>query len=299
VNLDISIEELKKIIHGLRMSQFNYVEDNIRDEVQHMIQSLPSPEELDKVDKPNIIKNVKIDIGKIMRIIELYGKRDGEFKARYKSRTGLPPRYKVLEWRGNMNMNKAEFVKEMVKISAMADNKGNGEVAGRLIRFAKNVQSEKVQQKEAEDIIKMLKEAGFDKEAGWMNNVWQGVKNVGKGIAKDVGGFLGKQVGRYQEGVSTGKIEEVKNDMANVVKLLESVNGKAQSLNDPSLDAVKKQIQYMYGIATNAYQVIDEEESKAKVVPQEVVPQEATPQTAPQVPQAAPKATPKRTPKKV
>ena len=282
MNLDISIEELKKIIHGLRMSQFNYVEDNIRDEVQHMIQSLPSPEELDKVDKPNIIKNVKIDIGKIMRIIELYGKRDGEFKARYKSRTGLPPRYKVLEWRGNMNMNKAEFVKEMVKISAMADNKGNGEVAGRLIRFAKNVQSEKVQQKEAEDIIKMLKEAGFDKEAGWMDQIyqkWQGVKNVGKGIAKDVGGFLGKQVERYKGGVDAAKVTEVKNDMANIVKLLESVKGKAQSLTDPSLDAVKKQIQYMYGIATNALTVINaDEEAKLNAGTSETPPLVGTPQ---------------------
>jgi hypothetical protein len=138
-----SIEELKDIIKGLRMSTFSFVECGAIDEVNHMIQALPVPEELDRLTLPMAIKKIREDVGKIMRVIELYGKRDKEYKIRYKSRTGLPPRYKVLEWRSAMK--KSEFVKEMIKVSSVADDKGNAEVATKLILFAKNVQEGKIE----------------------------------------------------------------------------------------------------------------------------------------------------------
>ena len=104
--IDLTLDELKTIIHGLRMSTLSFVEDNALDEIKAMIKALPLPEAIDKlVTIPMGIKGIQRDVGNIMRLIELYGKRDIEFKTRYKSRTGLPPRYKVLDWRSKMKAN--------------------------------------------------------------------------------------------------------------------------------------------------------------------------------------------------
>ena len=283
-----SIEELKDIIKGLRMSTFSFVDPNAIDEINHMIQTLPVPEELDRLTLPMAIKKIRKDVGNIMRIIELYGKRDKEYKIRYKSRTGLPPRYKVLEWRSAMK--KSEFLKEMVKVSSVADDKGNADIAGKLILFAKKVQEGNVEEQEVDDTIIMLKAAGFDKEAqmireaGWMSNMWQGVKNVGKSIAQDVGQtaqnvgqaakeYGQKQVGRYQEGVEQGLITEVTKDLGNIAQTIQATQKKLDQISkvDPKLaeqmNQIANQLKYMYGIATNAYEVIDETESQVSNAP--------------------------------
>ena len=56
----------------------------------------PLPEEMDKLNGiPVAVKHLQRDIGNIMRLIELYGKRDVEFKTRYKSRTDLSGKNKI------------------------------------------------------------------------------------------------------------------------------------------------------------------------------------------------------------
>ena len=295
-----SIEELKVIIHGLRMSTLVSVEVGAIDEVQHMIQALPLPEELDRLDNPMLIKKIRKDVGSIMRIVELYGKRDKEYKVRYKSRTGLPPRYKILEWRSAMK--KAEFIKEMIKVSSVADDKGNADVATKLMLFAKNVQEGKVEEQDVDDAIITLKSAGFDKEArmireaGWMSNMWEGAKSVGKGVAEDVGqaaqgvgqaakDYGQKQVGRFNEGIHQGKIGEVQKDMENIIKLIQDAQNKVTAVGDPSLNALKDQLRYMYGIAAQEWQVIEEIETSgtsAPKVPATKAPAAPTPEPEPE-----------------
>jgi len=102
-SIDFTLRELREIILGLRMSGLSFVEDGAISEIQAMIKSLPSAEDLEKhYSNPESLKQLQKDVGGIMRLIEIYGKRDGEYKVRYKSRTGLPPRYKVMEWREPM-----------------------------------------------------------------------------------------------------------------------------------------------------------------------------------------------------
>lgn len=103
----LSIEEIRTIIHGLKMSGLSFIEEGAKEEIQAMINALPSSEMIDKLAQtPASIKHLLRDVGNIMKIIEMYGKRDIEYKTRYKSRTGLPPRYKVLDWKKSFNLKK-------------------------------------------------------------------------------------------------------------------------------------------------------------------------------------------------
>jgi hypothetical protein len=82
-----------------------------------------------------------------MRFIELYGKRDIEFKTRYKSRTGLPPRYKVLDWKKEASMNKIAIKNGLIKNLILLSEKidlDNPTVSKKLIECSRQVQNNKI-----------------------------------------------------------------------------------------------------------------------------------------------------------
>ena len=179
---NVTLDELKSIIHGLKMSPLSFIEDGAAEEIKAFIKALPSPEQLDGIASvPINITRLQADIGNIMRFIELYGKRDLEFKTRYKSRTGLPPRYKVLDWRGN-NMKNANVIKDIVKLSSEIDDKGYGQLSGKINKFASKVVDNKFDEAEYLDIVEALKNNGLVKEAQF----WQGLKGGFKGIGQGI-----------------------------------------------------------------------------------------------------------------
>lgn len=169
--VDITLDELKTIIHGLRMSTFSFVEDNAIDEIKAMIKALPLPENIDKLAiVPMAIKHLQRDIGNIMRLIELYGKRDIEFKTRYKSRTGLPPRYKVLGWKHM----KSNFTRDLIKTSSVMDEVGYGDISSRLIKCAKATVSNEFSTKDFAIVTAdTLDKIGFIKEANEIRKIAQ------------------------------------------------------------------------------------------------------------------------------
>ena len=146
----LSIENLKDIIHALRMNNFARVEDQALDEIKAMIKVLPEPEELDKMYmSPESVKNIQEAVGGIMRLVETYGKRDEEFKVRYKSRTDLPPRYKIkIEFPRHDEMEKAamtnkhNLINDLLKLSSEADDEGLCKFAQDLINCAKIAKTE-------------------------------------------------------------------------------------------------------------------------------------------------------------
>jgi hypothetical protein len=140
---ELTLQELRKIIHGLKMSGFCSLDDAASDEIRSMIKILPSAETiLTLTETPMAIDSLKENIGRIMRLIELYSKRDMEYKVRYKSRTGLPPRYKVMDWRKAMKMSvNSSLISGLVKTSASVDELGYGDMAERFLKCAKNAQS--------------------------------------------------------------------------------------------------------------------------------------------------------------
>jgi len=184
--VDLPTDELKVIIHALRMSNLAFVEDNAIDEIRAMIKALPLPEQIDQltVNHPMSIKNLQKDIGNIMRLIELYGKRDVEFKTRYKSRTGLPPRYKVLDWRSKMKDEVKASVREIVKLSADLDGKGYGEISSSLNKFASKIVQDQFDESELDKIAAAFQKEGLEKEAQWLQKMK---------------GFMGGAMGKVKE----------------------------------------------------------------------------------------------------
>jgi len=142
--LAVAMQNLRAVIHSLRMNNLAFVDPEALDEIRAMIKSLPTPEELNGLaTSPDSIKKVQENVGGILRLIELYSRRDGEYKTRYKSRTGLPPRYKVMEWRETMS-NRNTLVRDLVRLSGEADAGGFSKFATSLLSCAKEIKSGKL-----------------------------------------------------------------------------------------------------------------------------------------------------------
>lgn len=204
---DITLEELKTIIHGLRMSTLAFVEDNAIDEIKSMIKALPLPEDIDRMALyPNSVKNLQRDIGNIMRIIELYGKRDIEFKTRYKSRTGLPPRYKVLDWKEKSAMShtaiKSSLVRNLIKLSAQMDEEGRGVLSQGFIDCSKKIQNGELPIKELYFLTKEVASCsdGLRKEAQALTDINLDFSDITNGLQQVSGWFKS-----IQEGIQSKK----------------------------------------------------------------------------------------------
>ena len=85
----LSIQDLRAIIHGLRMSGFSFVGDEgVRDKITYMIEDLPNPEGLTGMaDSPVDVKHVQQQVGEIMRLIEMGGTRNQDSRVRYEAKT--------------------------------------------------------------------------------------------------------------------------------------------------------------------------------------------------------------------
>lgn len=135
---ELSLDDLRKIMHSLRMSNFAFLEPSVLSIVDEKIKAFPSPENLDQIaETPMALKQIREQIGEVMQIIDHYGTKGAEYKIRYKSLTKLPPRYKILDW-------KKACAKEMIKISKIADECGQGSVADYLINNAEAILKDKI-----------------------------------------------------------------------------------------------------------------------------------------------------------
>lgn len=123
-----------------------------------------------------------------MRLIEIYSKRSGEYKARFQSKRRMPPRYKVLEWRPKMQAN---IVRGLVKLSSKFDEVGQGEISGELVRCAERALNDMLTDKDIERVSKKMEAAGFPsndpifQEAG----MFDGLGGAMKGLGKQIGNF--------------------------------------------------------------------------------------------------------------
>jgi len=90
----LTIQDLRAVIHGLRMMDLPFVEEKAADEVTQMIKALPEPETLLNANS-SYIKKLQADLKNIMTLIDQYAAEGQEYTIRYKSKTGLPPRYRA------------------------------------------------------------------------------------------------------------------------------------------------------------------------------------------------------------
>jgi len=214
---------LRVIILGLKMSSLAFVEADALDEIRSRIKNLPSPETLNNLaETPRSLKEVRRDIGEIMEMINAYSQRDGEFKARYKSRTGLPPRYKVLEWKDMMQQNANNLVRQLIKISASIDEVDE-DISKDLIECAKCIRVKQDVRPELELTIGRLSREGFSEA---VKSIREAQSFMGK-MKQMMGGQAapgGERISNEQKFVS-----QMGKEFANVIARFE------QSLNTDNL----------------------------------------------------------------
>ena len=299
---EITVQELRTIVQGIKMAGLGFIEEGAIDEIKAMIKALPSAEEINKMTTtPNAIKRLQRDLGNIMRFIEIYGKRDKEFKTRYKTRTGLPPRYKVLDWRCDMkcdmDLAARDFVRELIKVSEHVDNQGRGQISGSLIKCARKVQDNTPVEDDITQVVNDLRKAGFERESAliqeaqlqWMKDMWQGVKNVGQGVGQAVQNVGQGAKEMYQVGKYKSALDGINKQ---IEKVMQGVLQAAQTAQNPerqaALQGISQKMNYMLGIGKELLEVVEEEEANevaptaaSEVAPtaaSEVAPTSATPQ---------------------
>jgi len=95
----LSAMDLRVIILGLKVSMFNINDESVSNDICHRIDALPSAEAINTVlGNDDSFMIVRQEVGSIMELVDKYGSRDKEYKIRYKAKTGLDPRYKVLDY---------------------------------------------------------------------------------------------------------------------------------------------------------------------------------------------------------
>ena len=283
------------------MSSFSFVEEGAIDEINSMIKSLPSSEEIDKLGSGvGQLKKLKEHIGGIMQLIETYGKRDMESKVRYKARTGLPPRYKVLDWT-TMKQKAFDLSKQLIRVSSLVDKKGQKEAAYKLIVAAKKIRKYIVLENQINKEA-LNKKTSLTKESaqGYLGGFFDRMK-------KDVGG----KIGDWAKG---GEIKSSEIQVANLSKKMQNLVAEIQGVMEGMKTMIEKYtgedketivnlsnaLSYLAGFGSKAYISADRIVKKLDVVrdrtqqPQQPQPQQPQPQVQPQTnqPQAQPQAQP-------
>ncbi|MFA7219231.1 MAG: hypothetical protein WC119_01845 [Synergistaceae bacterium] len=245
---NLSVQDLRAIIHGLRMKEFSIDDEDASDQIHFMIKGLPTPETLDSmVNAPGELKDVQDTVGEIMRLIELGGRRDESFKVRYEAKKDMPPRYKVLTWRTAMNQN--DLTKKLIKASVYADEKNEPLVAEQALKLAKKVRDGAVTDEDILSFNTAISKTSLEKEAGMgefmaglkggLGGAMQGAKNFGHAVAGDP--FSASKA-----------LAKARYWMGNVVKgldgLKESLNGAINFVYDTKM---KSDLQNVLGIVND------------------------------------------------
>lgn len=147
------------------MSGFSFVEPEALDQINFLIKQLPGPEQLNKIGlDPRETSRVKQQVGEIMKMIDIYGVKNFEYKTRYKAIKNLPPRYKVVDWNKSKKAT-ASTVNGLIKASAVLKEKGKEKISERVMLLAEKIRSSDMSE---DDVIKLaneLRDGGFGIES--------------------------------------------------------------------------------------------------------------------------------------
>ena len=176
---NLSLQDLRAKIHALKLidlTKYSLMQEKERDELTWAIQDLVGPEKLLELsNSPEGLEDLKQRIGDIMQTLAYFQKRDLSAKVNYEARTGLTPRYKVLNWEKNMINQKSaqlDVVKSLVKLSAKLDG-DNIKLSKDILSLASNMH--KNTEIKEEFILKVqqdLEKSGMTKEAQGLRDWW-------------------------------------------------------------------------------------------------------------------------------
>jgi len=230
----LGIQDLRAIIHGLRMSGFSFMGDNdIREKVSFMIQDLPSPETLDSmIESPDDLRHIQENVGEIMKLIEMGGARDENFKVRYEAKTDIPPRYKVLKWRTAMKQN--ELTKNLIKVSMYADDKSEPQIAEQAIRLAQKVKDGSVTEADVKSFETSFESSNLHQEAA-LSDWWAGMKGGAGAFGQEVKNVGHGWVDPSKVGAGLARSKSIMESIIkNVTALQQSLNQSQEWVQDPA-----------------------------------------------------------------
>jgi len=168
-----NMTEVRAIGLALEMANLSFIEEDAATEIKMLIKNLPSAEKINDLSGvPEGLKDVRETIGYIMSLIDVYDKRGKEYVTRHKATKHLPPRYDVASSRS--------LVKELVRISSVADDNGDSNVAKQSIKCAKAIRSEEIKEQDIFELVSLLKKAGYEKESNFVKEagIWGEIKDV-------------------------------------------------------------------------------------------------------------------------
>jgi len=262
ISKDLTLRDLRTIIHGLKMAGFGFVEEGAVDQINGMIKALPSPEELGSLaNTPDAIKNIQNAVGEIMRLIEIYGKRDMEYKVRYKSKTGLPPRYKVLDWKsaGRNDMKKMSqvdirnnVVMDLLQLSREIDDCGMDKQAENLISCSKKIQAKEIPYLELYNVTKEIlsfdSDNGLKKEAQMAANFDISLGDIRNGLKQINGWFdslqntLMKKLDYINKHPQLNKFVQTLQGIWKQIGALRDITAKQMPIIDQSVQQMEQQM---------------------------------------------------------
>jgi len=286
----LNLQDLRAIIHSLKMAGLGFIDSEALGPIESRIKTLPGAEEINRIAENQIaIDALRKEIGQIMKLIEIYGNRDPEFKARYKSRTGLPPRYKVLEWRSAMNHKKRDFIREMVKASASIDDKGNGKIAGDLIRYARRIQNDELIKDDIDKVIGELKKAGFEQEAVLLKEAafpwWEQAKGFMGGLGKGVGDVLQKAWQGGKQGKLWVKFNQIADGIESFYKDLVTLTDQAEKTGNRAVAQRMLQLRNILAKAADGWNAAVDQGEAVLAKLEEESPAETATAISPEVPE--------------
>lgn len=257
----LGVQDLRAIIHGLKMSGFAFIQDEeIKEQVSFLLGSLPSPENLDSLlESPQELKHVQEHVGEIMNLIEQGSRKDESFKVRYQAKTNMPPRYKVLKWRSAMG--NSDLTKNLIKISVLADNNNEPAIAEKAIDLAKKAKTNNITQEDIGLFRAACKGTSLEKEAGF----WGGVNNVVNEFGQAVKGVGQAVKGAFQLGNLKTTFEKINQD---IDKALTYAQQAANANTDPQkkqqVANFVQQLSNMQMMGKEVYNIIDESDAPAQ-----------------------------------
>jgi hypothetical protein len=199
---NLTIEEIRSIIQGLRLSGLSFVDPQAIDLIKEEIKHLPTAEDLsDCFENEVSLKNVIIQIGNILELIEKYNTKDVGYKSRYQLRTKLPPKNKVLEWRNVMKKSN-NLIEKIVIASEKLDKKGMFSESEKALKIASKLNTDEIKTEDFNETIILAKEL-YEKnlyrqaddimQEAALSDWWAGVKGGFSG-AKQGFGQMAKQI---------------------------------------------------------------------------------------------------------
>ena len=269
---NVSIQELRAIIQGLKLSGLSFVEEDALEDIRFMINDLPSAEYLDSVaGDPDTRKEIARAVGEIMQLIEQYSKRNNEYKARFESKRKMPTRYKPAETktikfkpeeRRPEMQQAAKVVEGFVKLSSKFDNVGQGEISSDLIICAQKAMNNSLSKEDVNAIDTKMAKAGFYADdaifqeaaiGDWWAGVKGGVKGLGQGIKNQYHQFADPAKTNAMFAKSTKWLENTQQNLQG----LEQTLSEAQNYvyNQGMKDAIGQMLTQIQRISNEAAQV--------------------------------------------